>query len=104
MRAFEALNCVSSEVASMKRLIVSGDPDIRKDAIIDYEGEEQVVFQINRNGDWHGPEEVQLWCIVGTEDEREAFQTRDYVPHWLDVERVDAEALDVIKAKGNLSV
>jgi hypothetical protein len=103
-RPFEALNGVSSEVAGMKRLIVSGDPDIRKDAIIEYEGEEQVVFQINRQGDWHGPEEVQLWCIIGTESERDDFEKRNYVPHWLDVDRIEAEALDVVKAKGDLSV
>jgi hypothetical protein len=88
----------------MKRLIVSGDPGIRKDAIIEYDGEEQVVFQINRQGEWHGPEEAQLWCIIGTEDEREDFETRNYVPHWLDVDRIEAEALDVVKAKGDLAV
>ncbi|WP_135533325.1 MULTISPECIES: HAH_0734 family protein [Halostella] len=88
----------------MKRLIVSGDPGIRKDAIIEYDGEEQIVFQINRQGEWHGPEEPQIWCIIGTEDEREAFETRDYIPHWLDVERIESEALDVVKAKSDLSV
>jgi hypothetical protein len=41
---------------------------------------------------------------VGTPDEREAYEKREYVPHWLDVDTVDAEALDVIKAKGDLSV
>ena len=46
----------------MQQLIVRGDPGIRKDAVIDYDGEEQVCFSIQRQGDYHGPEEVQLWC------------------------------------------
>lgn len=88
----------------MKHLIVHGDPGIRKDAIINYDDEEQVCFSIQRQGDYHGPDEVQLWCVIGTEDEREAFDKREYVPHWLDVETVDADALDVVKAKGDMAV
>jgi hypothetical protein len=88
----------------MKRLIINGDPGIRKDAIIDYDGAEHVCFAVTRQGDWHGPEEVQLWCTIGTEDEREAFEKREYIPHFLDVDRLDAEAVDVVKAKGDLAV
>ncbi|XVH30708.1 HAH_0734 family protein [Haloferacaceae archaeon DSL9] len=88
----------------MQYLIVRGDPGIRKDATINYDGKEQVCFSIQRQGDWHGPDEVQLWCTIGTEDEREAFEKREYVPHWLDVETIEADALDVVKARSKLSV
>jgi hypothetical protein len=88
----------------MRRLIVDGDPGVRMDGIIEYDGEELVCFQVTRNGDYHGPERVQLWCVVGTEDEREDFDRRDFVPHFLDVERVDAEAVEVLKRAGDLAV
>jgi hypothetical protein len=88
----------------MQHLIVRGDPGIRKDAIINYDGKEQVCFGIQRQGDYHGPEEVQLWCTIGTEDEREDYMRRNYVPHWLTVDSIDAEALDIVKARGELSV
>ena len=88
----------------MQLLIVRGDPGIRKDAIIEYDGTEQVCFSIQRQGDYHGPDEVQLWCTIGTKSEREAFEKREYVPHWLDVDTIDAEALDVIKAKSERAV
>lgn len=88
----------------MKQLIIHGDPGIRKGAIVDYDGEELVCFSINRNGEWHGPERVQLWCTVGTENEYEDFQRRNYMPHFLEVDRVEAEAVDVVRAKGDLSV
>ncbi|WP_129114907.1 HAH_0734 family protein [Halegenticoccus tardaugens] len=88
----------------MKCLIVRGDPGIRKGAVIDYDDEEQICFSIQRQGDYHGPEEVQLWCTIGTEDEREAFEKREYVPHWLDVETIDADALDVVKARSKMAV
>lgn len=88
----------------MERLIIHGDPGIRKDAIIEYDGEEKVCFSVKRQGDWHGPEEVQLWCTVGDEDEREAFERREFVPMHLDTEKVDADVIDVVKAKGDLAV
>jgi hypothetical protein len=47
---------------------------------------------------------VQLWCTVGTEDEREAYDRREYVPMFLEVDRVESEAVDVIRAKGDLAV
>lgn len=85
----------------MKNLIVRGDPGIRKDAVIELDGEEYVCFGISRQGEWHGPEKVQLWCTVGTADEREDFERRNFVPMRLDTEAVDAEAITVIKAKGD---
>lgn len=85
----------------MQHLIIHGDPGIRKDGIIDYDGEEHVCFSIQRQGEWHGPERVQLWCTIGTEDEREAFERREYIPVHLDVDDVDADAVEVIKAKGD---
>jgi len=88
----------------MQHLIVHGDPGIRKNGVIEYDGEEQVCFSIQRQGDYHGPDEVQLWCIIGTEDERETFEKRQFVSHWLDVDSIDAEALTVVKSKGEKAV
>ncbi|WP_207590376.1 HAH_0734 family protein [Halomontanus rarus] len=88
----------------MKRLIIHGDPGIRKDAVIEYDGEELTCFGINRNGEWHGPERVQLWCTVGDESEREDYQKRNYVPHFMEVERADAEEIEVLSEKGKLEV
>ncbi|MFC4358577.1 HAH_0734 family protein [Halobium salinum] len=88
----------------MQHLIVRGDPGIRKDAVIEYDDEEQVLFSVQRQGDFHGPDEVQLWCVIGTESERETFEKRQYVSHWLDVEAIDADALTVVKGKGDLAV
>lgn len=84
----------------MKSLIIHGDPGIRKGAVIDYDGEEYVCFSIKRQGEWHGPDRVQLWCTIGTEDEREDFARRDFVPMHLEVDDVDADAVTVVKAKG----
>jgi len=88
----------------MRRLIINGDAGIRKDAVIRHDGEERICFSVSRQGDWHGPDRVQLWCVIGSEDERETFEKREFVPHFLDVNRVDAEAVDVIEAKGDLAV
>lgn len=88
----------------MKRLIIHGDPGIRKGAIVEYDGEEVVCFAISRNGEWHGPEKVQLWCTVGTEDEFEDFEKRNFMPHFLDVDRVDAESVSVVRPKGELAL
>jgi hypothetical protein len=88
----------------MKQLIVFGDAGIRRDALIEWDGEEQTVFQVSRQGDWHGPDEPQLWCVVGDESEREDYHKRNYVPHFLEVETVDADDLDVIEAKGKYAV
>jgi hypothetical protein len=88
----------------MKRLIVRGDAGIRKGAVIEHDGEELVCFQVTRNGDWHGPDEVQLWMVVGDESETDDFLKRDYVPHFLDVESVDADDITVVQAKGTVGV
>ncbi len=88
----------------MRRLIINGDPGIRKDAVIEHDGEERICFSVTRQGAWHGPERVQLWCVIGTEDEREPFEKRQYIPHFLDVDRVDAEAVTVLSEKGDLAV
>lgn len=88
----------------MKRLIVFGDAGIRKDGIINYDGQEMVCFAVSRQGDYHGPDRVQLWCTIGTEDEREAFERREFIPMFLEVETIDAADLDVVKAKGELAV
>lgn len=88
----------------MKRLIVQGDPGLRKGGIIEYDGDEMLCFSVTRNGDYHGPRRVQLWCIIGTEDEQEAFESRDFIPHFLETESIDAEALEIIKPAGDLAV
>lgn len=83
----------------MHKLIIHGDPGIRKGAVIEYDGEEYVCFGINRQGEWHGPDRPQLWCTVGSSDEKEAYERREYIPMHLDVETVDAENVSVIQAK-----
>jgi hypothetical protein len=88
----------------MKRLIIHGDPSIRKNAIIEYDGGERVCFAINRQGDWHGPDEPQLWCIIGSEDERDDYERQNFIPHWLETESIDAEAVDVIEKADELAV
>ncbi len=80
----------------MKRLLIHGDPGVRKDAVIEHDGEEYVCFAVTRNGEWHGPKRPQLWCIVGEEDEREIFDGQRYIPHFLDTERADAESITVL--------
>ena len=72
--------------------------------MIEVDGQELVCFQVTRNGDWHGPDEVQLWCTVGTENEREAYARRDFIPMHLEVQNVDAEVVEVVKSKGDLAV
>lgn len=88
----------------MKRLIIIGDPGLRKGGTIEYDGEEKIAFSVSRNGDWHGPDRVQLWCIIGTEDEQVDFVEQNYIPHFLETESIDAEDVTVIKGKGELAV
>jgi hypothetical protein len=83
----------------MQKLIIHGDPGIRKGAVIEYDGEEFTVFQVHRQGDWHGPDRPQLWCTIGAEDEQEAFDRREYIPMHLDTESVDADGVSVVKAR-----
>lgn len=84
----------------MYKLIIHGDPGIRKGAVIEHGDEEVVCFGINRNGDWHGPDEPQLWCTVGSPDEREDYERRRYIPNHLDVETVNAESVTVVEESG----
>ncbi|MFB6310218.1 MAG: HAH_0734 family protein [Salinirussus sp.] len=82
----------------MQKLIVRGDPGIRKGARIEYDGDEFVVFSVHRQGDWHGPDRVQLWCTIGTPDEQETFDRREYIPMHLETESVDGAAVTVIES------
>ena len=88
----------------MKRLIIHGDPGVRKDGVVTVDGEEYTLFQVTRNGDWHEPDRVQLWCIAGEPSEQEDFEKRNFVPHFLEVEAVDAEEVEVTKRAGDLAV
>jgi hypothetical protein len=82
----------------MKKLIIRGDPGIRRGARIEYDGEEYVCFGVARQGDWHGPDRPQLWCTIGSEDEQETYDRRDYIPMHLDTENADAEAIRVVES------
>jgi hypothetical protein len=82
----------------MRKLIIRGDPGIGKGAVIEHAGEELVCFGINRQGDWYGPDRPQLWCTVGSTEERETYERREYIPMHLDVESVDAEDIEVHQA------
>lgn len=89
----------------MKKLIIEGNPGIRRDSVISYGDEEAIhCFSVARQGEWHGPERMQLWCTVGYEDEYEDFMKRNYIPHFLDVDRIDAEAVEVVEKKKRLSI
>lgn len=79
----------------MKRLLIHGDPGVRKDSVIEHGGQEYVCFAVSRNGDYHGPKRPQLWCVVGEDDEREIFENQRYIPHFLETESADASAIDV---------
>jgi len=88
----------------MHHLVINGDPGIRKDAVIEVDGEELVCFSVKRQGDWHGPDRVQLWCTVGEEDERETYDRREYILMHLDVEKLEADAVSVVKKGGTLNI
>lgn len=80
----------------MKRLLIHGDPGLRKDDVIRHDDAEYVCFSVTRNGDWHGPHEVQLWCVIGTEDERSIFDGQEYIPNFLETETVAADSVEVL--------
>lgn len=80
----------------MKRLLIHGDPGISVNDVIAVDDAEYVCFSVTRNGDWHGPKTPQLWCIVGEEDEREIFDGQRYIPHFLETEATDADAVSVV--------
>lgn len=88
----------------MKRVIINGDPGIRKGGIIQVDDEELYCFSVTRNGDYHGPSRVQLWCVCGEADEFEAFEKREFIPHFLDTVSVEAEDVSVIREKGDLVI
>jgi hypothetical protein len=87
----------------MKNLIIRGNPGLRKGGRIEYDDEEYEVFSINRQGEWHGPDRMQLWCTIGSEDELETFQQQEYIPNHLETENVDAEAVTVLRERGQSS-
>lgn len=80
----------------MKRLLIHGDPGVRKDDVIEHDGDEFVCFSVTRNGDYHGPKRPQLWCIIGTDEERELFEMQSYIPHFLETVRADAGDVAVL--------
>lgn len=82
----------------MKRLIVRGDPGLRRDAVIGVDGEEYVCFGVNRQGEFHGPDEVQLWCTIGRADERDAFEKREFIPMHLETVSRDAADVEILEA------
>lgn len=79
----------------MKRLLIHGDPGVRKDDIIAVDSEEYVCFSVSRNGEWHGPSRPQLWCVVGDESEREIFDGQQYIPHFLETEATEASSVEI---------
>lgn len=87
----------------MRRVIIRGDPGIRKGGIIEYDDEEYVCFGISRQGEWHGPDRVQLWCTVGEESEFEDFERRNFIPMHLEVDAIDADDVEVIRERGQLT-
>ena len=87
----------------MKRLLLNGDPGIRKGAIIEFDGEELICFSVTRNGDYHGPDRVQLSCVVGSPKEYETFQKREFIPHRLEVDAADGDAATVIEKGGDIA-
>jgi len=87
----------------MKRLILNGDPGIRKGAVIEFDGEAVTCFSVTRNGDYHGPDRVQLSCVVGDPAEYESFQKREFIPHRLDVAAAAGDAVTVIESSGDIA-
>lgn len=79
----------------MKRLIVRGDPGLRRDAVIELDGEEYVCFAVSRQGEFHGPSDVQLWCTIGEADERETFERREFIPMHMETVSADAGTVTV---------
>ncbi len=83
----------------MHKLIVNGDPGIRKGAVVEYGGAEYVCFSVTRQGEFSGPERPQLWCIVGEPGERDRFEHRAFLSLHLAVEAVDADELTVRRSR-----
>ncbi len=91
------LNLALTNYSHVKHLIIRGDPGLRAGDELEYDGDRLVCFQVSRNGEWHGPKHMQLWALVGEESERDQYERREFTPHALEVERVDAAAVTVYK-------
>jgi hypothetical protein len=87
----------------MKRLLLNGDPGIRQGAIIEFDGEKLTCFSVTRNGDYHGPGRVQLSCVVGSLGEYDAFQKRQFIPHQLEVDVADGDAVRIIEKQSDIA-
>lgn len=87
----------------MKRLLLNGDPGIRQGAIIEFDGGKFTCFSVTRNGDYHGPGRVQLSCVVGSPDEYDVFQKRQFIPHQLEVDAADGDAISIIEKQGDIA-
>jgi len=83
----------------MKKLVINGDPGVRKGGVIEYDGEEWICFGVARQGEYHGPDRPQIRTTIGKEEERETYERRDYVPMHLDTESTSAEEIDVVRKK-----
>ncbi|EMA01060.1 hypothetical protein SAMN05443574_101492 [Haloarcula vallismortis] len=97
--AFEVTKYAVGKGTGMKKLIIHGDPGLRKGGRIEYEDEEYEVFSVSRQGDWHGPDRPQLWCTIGSEDEEETFKRQEYIPMHLDTDDIEAEAVTVLRER-----
>ena len=100
MTCFEVTKYAVCQPECMKKLIIRGDPGLRKGGRIEYDGTEYEVFAVARQGDWHGPDRPQLWCTIGSAEEEETFERQDYIPMHLDTDNVDAEAVTVLRERG----
>ncbi len=89
------LNSSLTNCSRVKHLIIRGDPGLRAGDELEYDGNRLVCFQVSRNGEWHGPKQLQLWALVGTESERDQYERQEFMPHTLEVDRVDAAAVTV---------
>ena len=83
----------------MRKLIVIGDPGIRKGAVIEYDGSEYVCFAVTKQGEFYGPDRPQLWCVIGEPSEREQFERREFVPMHLTVDSIEADELTVRRSR-----
>ena len=82
--------------STMKRLLIHGDPGVRRDDVIEVDGETMICFSVTRNGQWHGPGTPQLWCVVGEEPERELYDRQQYIPHFLDTISTPADEITIV--------
>jgi hypothetical protein len=81
----------------MKKLVINGDPGVRKGGVIEYDGEEWICFGVARQGEYHGPDRPQLRVTMGKEEDRETYERREYIPMHLDTESASGEEIEVIR-------